>query len=214
MKKFLVMLVLACGPMWAPDMRSQDVNINIQVGSSLPAGWVRPAWLGTAAWDAPYVYLPEVDVYYSLAEGFYYYMSGGRWCCSLSLPPVCRGYDLAALRHIAIRTPRPWQHHARHRALYCRREPARPPRRPAVAGRVPAVKPRPAAPSRPAVSPRPGAGRPSAPKPGRGGAEAGKNAPFVRGVAQGKDNGRGAGRASAPKKKEQKREAASRTRRF
>ncbi|MGI6219372.1 MAG: hypothetical protein ACOYJE_05865 [Bacteroidaceae bacterium] len=100
-------------------IEAQNVRIDVHVDAPV-CKVVRPAWLGAAAWDAPYVYIPELDLYYSMAEGFYYYFDGRQWCCSMSLPVCFRAYDLSALRHIAIRTRMPWRYNREHRARYCR----------------------------------------------------------------------------------------------
>lgn len=157
MKKNLLLVLMALSMGTGAALNAQNIEINVQVEA--PACRVhRPVWLGTVAWDAPYVYIPELNLYYSMAEGFYYYLCDGRWCCSVSLPAIYRAYNLAKLRHIAIRTSRPWRYNSRHRARYCRVEHphARPPRPEPRPHRARPARPQRVDPPRGATHNRPG----------------------------------------------------------
>ncbi len=119
MKRMVVfafsLLCLGSGGM----LKAQDVYVGVRVEAPV-RGAVLPSWLGVKAWDAPYVYIPELDLYYSVGEGFYYYLDNGQWCCCMSLPVAFQAYDLSSLRHVAIHTPMPWRYNRQHRARYCR----------------------------------------------------------------------------------------------
>jgi hypothetical protein len=68
--------------------------------------------------DEDYYYLPEVDAYYSVPEGCYYYSDGDRWVSAAYLPGVYRDYDWRTVRRYEVRAPRPYMHHDYYRSRY------------------------------------------------------------------------------------------------
>ena len=69
-------------------------------------------YAGTANYngDDDYYYLPDVDAYYSVNEGCYYYMDGDQWISAAYLPGAYRDFDWRSARRFEVRAPRPFMH--------------------------------------------------------------------------------------------------------
>jgi len=68
--------------------------------------------------DEDYYYLPEVDAYYSVPEGCYYYNDGSRWMSAAYLPGAYRDYNWRTARRYEVRAPRPYMHHDYYRSRF------------------------------------------------------------------------------------------------
>ncbi len=128
MKKQILLLSLIALMGTGPATQAQDIHFNVHIGNSSPRIY-RPAWLGNVRIDAPYVDFPEIDVYYSMYDGLYHFLTAGVWCSARALPHALQIYDLTGLRHIALHGRSPWLYHRTHRDLYCRPAMMRPLRR-------------------------------------------------------------------------------------
>ena len=58
-----------------------------------------------------YYYLPEVEAYYSVERGCYYYQDGGLWVSAAYLPGAYRNYDWRSARRFEVRGRRPFMNH-------------------------------------------------------------------------------------------------------
>lgn len=100
MKKLVIMSVwiLSCFTFKAADAQ---VTINLNIRS-------QPEW-GPAGYDhAEYYYLPDIDVYYHVADRSFTYLSGGQWITERSLPARYRNYDLYKGYKVVMNESRPW----------------------------------------------------------------------------------------------------------
>ena len=64
-----------------------------------------------------YYYYPEVSIYFDTRRGMYFYLSGGRWISSVTLPHHLRG-RLSGRVELELGTPEPWREYHRHRKAY------------------------------------------------------------------------------------------------
>jgi len=58
--------------------------------------------------DDDYYYLPEVDAYYNVNAGCYYYNNGDNWVSAAYLPGAYRNYDWRSARRYEVREHRPF----------------------------------------------------------------------------------------------------------
>jgi hypothetical protein len=61
--------------------------------------------------DDDYYYLPEVEAYYSVGAGCYYYNDGSRWLSCAYLPGAYRDYNWRTAVRYEVRAPRPYLRH-------------------------------------------------------------------------------------------------------
>lgn len=86
-----------------------DVNVNI--GS-------QPVW-GPAGYDyAEYYYLPDIDVYYSVPRGIFFYTESGCWVGRRTLPARYRNYDLYHGYKVVVNENEPWRRHEYYQRRY------------------------------------------------------------------------------------------------
>lgn len=93
-------------------VKAQGFSININIG-------VQPAW-GPVGYDyVEFYYIPEVDCYYDVPRGLFYYVHNGRWISGRYLPPYYSRYDLYRLHKVVINGySQPWRYHQRHYPAY------------------------------------------------------------------------------------------------
>lgn len=72
--------------------------------------------------DDDYYYLPDVDAYYNVSAGCYYYNNGYNWVSAAYLPGSYRNYDWRSARRYEIREHRPFMHNDVYRSRYNGRE--------------------------------------------------------------------------------------------
>ncbi|MEO6978996.1 MAG: hypothetical protein ABI113_11480 [Mucilaginibacter sp.] len=58
--------------------------------------------------DDDYYYLPDVDAYYNVSAGCYYYNDGDNWVSAAYLPGAYRNYDWRSVRRYEVREHRPF----------------------------------------------------------------------------------------------------------
>lgn len=85
-----------------------NVYVNINIGR-------QPAWGPTGYDYAQFYYLPEINCYYDVEAGYYYYPDRGRWVAVRYLPPYYSRYDFYSLYKVVINgMPSPWMYNRRH----------------------------------------------------------------------------------------------------
>lgn len=112
MKKLILTfaLMLTCS---AYTMQAQRVSVNINIGS-------QPAW-GPVGYDyVDYYYMPDIDCYYSVNQGLFFYMNAGRWVGVRYLPYAYRNYDFYTMYKVVLVGHDPWMYNNRHRREYAR----------------------------------------------------------------------------------------------
>ncbi len=72
---------------------------------------------GAVVEESDYYYYPDIEVYYSISTGYYFYRSGGVWVHARTLP---RRYFLDPRYRVRIQAPRhrPYEHFPDHERLY------------------------------------------------------------------------------------------------
>jgi len=92
-----------------------DAQLSIRLGFNLDR---QPIW-GPAGFDrAEYYYLPDIEVYYNVAQQRYYYNERGRWISSSRLPSRYRGFDLYSSYKVVLNERSPYRNHNRYRDQY------------------------------------------------------------------------------------------------
>lgn len=93
-------------------VKAQGFSISINIG-------VQPAW-GPVGYDyVDFYYIPEIDCYYDVPRGLFFYVYDGRWVSGRYLPPYYSRYDLYRLHKVVINGyPQPWRYHNRHYSTY------------------------------------------------------------------------------------------------
>jgi len=104
---FLLAAVLLATAAQAQVRISLNLNVNRQ-----------PMWGPTGYDHVEYYYLPDIDVYYNVAQRQYFYYDGGRWAGHSSLPSRYRGYDLYHSYKVVVNEPRPYLRDATYKAQY------------------------------------------------------------------------------------------------
>ena len=114
MKKVIIALAILMGvTSYYGTTQAQSVNISINIGR-------QPAW-GPIGYDyAGYYYFPDIDCYYDVNIGMFYYMDRGRWISARYLPYAYRSYDLYRIHKVVINTRDPWRYHNNHYRDYAR----------------------------------------------------------------------------------------------
>ena len=114
MKKFLFALALLISTAsFYNSVEAQNINININIGR-------QPAW-GPVGYDyVGFYYFPDIDVYYDVNLGSFYYFDRGRWISSQYLPYAYRHYDLYRLHKVVLNVNQPWRYHHTHVRDYAR----------------------------------------------------------------------------------------------
>lgn len=114
MKKFLLIIALLIGvSSFYNTTEAQNINVNINIGR-------QPAW-GPVGYDyARYYYFPDIDCYYDVNIGMFYYMNRGRWVSARYLPYGYRNHDLYGLYKVVLNVNEPWRYHHNHYRDYAR----------------------------------------------------------------------------------------------
>jgi hypothetical protein len=102
---------------------SAEAQISVHIGLNLPVRRVivaAPQPVETIYDDDfddsdDYYYLPEVEAYYSIPLGRYFYMDGPRWISAAYLPGAYRSYDWRTARRFEVRGRRPYMNHDMYR---------------------------------------------------------------------------------------------------
>lgn len=115
MKKFLIAFALFIGlsSFYNNTIEAQNINISINIGR-------QPAW-GPVGYDyVGYYYFPDIDCYFDVNLGMFYYFNRGRWISARYLPPAYRHYDLYGIHKVVLNVRDPWRYHHVHRRDYAR----------------------------------------------------------------------------------------------
>lgn len=114
MKKYILAFALLLGvTSFCYIVEAQNINISINIGR-------QPAW-GPVGYDyVGYYYFPDIDCYYDVNLGMFYYMNRGRWISARYLPYAYRHYDLYGLYKVVLNVRDPWRYHQTHYRDYAR----------------------------------------------------------------------------------------------
>lgn len=130
MKKLAILSAIALSGLF---MKTADAQVRIHVGFNLGPSRVvytqrpvvvqepvyqEPAPVYDDSYDDDYYYLPEVDAYYDVTAGCYYYNNGYNWISAAYLPGVYRNYDWRSARRYEIREHRPFMRADVYRSRY------------------------------------------------------------------------------------------------
>lgn len=97
----------------APLKAQVHLDLNINIGS-------QPVW-GPVGYDyVKYYYMPDIEVYYSVPQGLYFYYEGGDWVSMSYLPVRYRDYDIYHSYKVVINKSNPWKHHNSYKKKYAR----------------------------------------------------------------------------------------------
>ena len=122
MKKLAILSAIAAGSLFISKANAQ---VSIQFGINIPAHRVYvPAPPPPVVEEEPvyddnvnvsddddYYYLPEVEAYYNVGAGCYYYNDGSRWVSCAYLPGAYRDYNWRTAVRYEVRAPRPYLRH-------------------------------------------------------------------------------------------------------
>ncbi|MDR2956508.1 MAG: hypothetical protein LBV43_15655 [Prevotella sp.] len=114
MKKlvFAFILLFSIGSFYVPA-KAQSINISINIGS-------QPAW-GPVGYDyVGFYYFPDMDCYYDVNVGMFYYYNRGHWVSARYLPYAYRHYDLYRMHKVVLNVRDPWRYHSIHRRDYAK----------------------------------------------------------------------------------------------
>lgn len=79
----------------------------------------QPAWGPVGYEVASYYYMPDLNIYYDVANALFYFLSGGSWTANQYLPSQYRTYDLYSIYKVVINDePKPWINNKTHKKLY------------------------------------------------------------------------------------------------
>lgn len=114
MKKLVLVFALLMGvTSFYNTAEAQNISININIGR-------QPAW-GPVGYDyAGYYYFPDIDIYYDVNVGLFYFLDRGRWVSAHYLPYAYRNYDLYRLYKVVLNVNQPWRYHHNHYRDYAR----------------------------------------------------------------------------------------------
>lgn len=117
MKKFILIFALLVGVTsfynHTASVQAQTINISVNLGR-------QPAW-GPVGYDyANYYYLPEINCYYDVNLGTFYYVDRGYWVSARYLPYAYRNYDLYRMYKVVLDVRSPWRYNHVHYRDYGR----------------------------------------------------------------------------------------------
>ncbi len=115
MKKFMLAFALLIGAasFYNNTASAQTINISINLGR-------QPAW-GPVGYDyAGFYYFPEINCYYDVNIGMFYYVDRGYWVSARYLPYAYRNYDLYRLYKVVLNDRNPWRYNYIHHRDYGR----------------------------------------------------------------------------------------------
>jgi hypothetical protein len=115
MKKFILAIALLIGiASFNNKVEAQSINISINIGN-------QPSW-GPVGYDyVDYYYLPDINCYYNVNAGLFYYLDRGRWFSARYLPYAYSHYDLYGMyKVVLINISNPWMYNSTHYRDYGR----------------------------------------------------------------------------------------------
>ncbi|MES2628358.1 MAG: hypothetical protein V4616_05265 [Bacteroidota bacterium] len=113
MKKILVLLPLIT--LLGMARLNAQVSVNVNIGGP-------PAWGPYGYNDARFYFIPDIDVYYDVWDGCYWYQDYNQWICRPTLPPRYAGFDLYGCYKVVLdyRGGYPYRYYNDHRISYAR----------------------------------------------------------------------------------------------
>jgi rRNA maturation protein Nop10 len=120
MKKFKLSMFLLCAVIFT-GMAITSINCastgttNGSIGVNIND---QPNWGPTGYDRADFYYIPDIDVYYSVAERQYIYRDGSGWIHAVSLPASYSGYDPYHSYKVVLNEDRPYRNNDTHRSRY------------------------------------------------------------------------------------------------
>lgn len=111
MKNVFYSLVLLAGMAFIQPAKAQ-IHVQVNIG--------QPQWGPVGYAQAMFYYLPELDLYYDVANRNYTYYENGRWVSYRNLPRRYRHVDLYRTYKVVINSPRPWHNHRHYHDRYHR----------------------------------------------------------------------------------------------
>jgi len=109
--RYFFLLIAAICLLNTAEAQQTSVSVSFNIGS-------QPVWGPTGYEYAQYYYLPDIEVYYSVAQRRFYRNEGGRWYWSSRLPSRYNNYDLYNSYKVVVNEPTPYYHHKRYRNEY------------------------------------------------------------------------------------------------
>ncbi|MCD8281717.1 MAG: hypothetical protein LUC22_00500 [Prevotella sp.] len=108
--KRLFILFAVCFTLFMSTPASAQINININI---------QPSW-GPSGYDyAEYYYIPELNIYYDVANALFYYLSGNVWTGARYLPTKYKKYDLSSMYKVVMNdVSKPWLNNKEHKKTY------------------------------------------------------------------------------------------------
>jgi hypothetical protein len=79
---------------------------------------LQPSWGPVGYVQADNYFLPDINMYYNVANAKFVYMVDGLWVSSATLPPDLANYNLYNGRKVVLNTPEPWKNHMGNVAAY------------------------------------------------------------------------------------------------
>jgi len=110
MKKFfLAFAVLMSVTLFYNTIEAQNIGINVNINIGR-----QPAW-GPAGYNyVDYYYLPDINCYYNVNLGLFYFLNQGAWVSAQYLPPVFRNYNLYSMYKVVLNgVNNPWRYNNR-----------------------------------------------------------------------------------------------------
>jgi hypothetical protein len=112
MKRILIFIFLLINGLAPTSLDAQvRIGINFNIGN-------QPVWGPVGYNYAAYYYLPDIDVYYNVAQRQYIYLQSGRWRFSSSLPYRARNFNIYNSHKVVINESRPYLKHSFYKQKY------------------------------------------------------------------------------------------------
>lgn len=111
MKKLILSIGFLLAMVNFSGVEATNINVNINIGT-------QPAWGPVGYNYVAFYYFPDINVYYNVNQGLFYYPNRGRWISSRYLPYGYRHYDLYGLYKVVIADNDPWRFNSRHMRDY------------------------------------------------------------------------------------------------
>ena len=94
-------ILLALG---SPIKAQVSLSLNFNIGS-------QPVWGPVGYDEVQYYYLPDIESYYYVPQHRFYFLNGGRWIYSSSLPARYANYNLYNGYKVVVNQREPWRNH-------------------------------------------------------------------------------------------------------
>lgn len=94
---------------------SSGAQVKININFNLDT---QPAWGPVGYEYVEYYYIPEIDIYYNVPEGLYFYYYNGHWIGRATLPPRFHSFNVYHAYKVVINENEPWRHEKEYRGKY------------------------------------------------------------------------------------------------